>query len=139
MQNRLGPFVYLINKIDESKTDFIDRACLLWNILHYIILGYQKKYPHWLFIRHESIADAPTAWFDKIFNYLELSIDENVAHYIEKYTSSDNLADSNSTSYQPRNSKMCLDTWRSRLTAEEIERVDSNTKNIASNFYEDYA
>ena len=137
MMGRLRKFCDRIEYMcmKENNNDFLDRAILLWNILHFIILEYQKQYPNWLFIKHEDIAGNPNIGFQKIFNYLKLELNANVQNYIEKFTSKKNPIEVN-TSYQPRNSKLLLNTWKDRLTNDEIRRIKLSTGEIASQFYE---
>jgi hypothetical protein len=119
----------------ENTSDFLDRAILLWNILHFVILKYQKKYPNWLFIKHEDISGSPNIGFQEIFNYLELDMNANIQNYIDKYTSQNNPIEV-TTSYQPRNAKLVLHTWKERLSNDEIRRIKASTSKIASQFYE---
>jgi len=136
MQGRLRPYIDRVDRLCDNSSGFIDRACLLWNIFHFIILEYQKKYRSWLFVKHEDIAMRPVLEFQKIFDYLELNMNSTIRKYIEKYTSQQNAKEAKSTSYQPRNSTMSLDTWKERLSGDEIDRVRISTKNIATQIYE---
>jgi len=117
-------------------SDFIDRAALLWNILHGVILQYKKRYPNWLFLRHEDVADNPIQKFEEIFHYLDLDMDGRIRGYIEDYTSDRNSEKIETTSYRPRNSRSTLQIWKKRLSATEIARVQASTAEIASQFYE---
>jgi len=136
MQGCLASFAGEIEKLSDYRGDFIDRASLLWNVLHYCIAEYQKKYPSWLFIRYEDIAMNPIQEFEKIFHYLELEMNENIGHYIAKYTSDKNKTETEVTSYGPRDSKASLETWKTRLTSVECDRIDKATRDIAALFYE---
>jgi hypothetical protein len=126
---------YMCGHMDE--TDIVDRAALLWNMLHFVILEYQKKFTDWLFIKHEDIAVNPEKYFTKIFDYLGLNINQRVLAYIRKYTSQTNPADASSAAYQPRNSEQTLHTWKQRLSEEEVERVKGTTSELAMQLYGD--
>ena len=121
--------------VEKNKYDIIDRAALLWNVLHFVILEYRSKYP-WLFVKHEDIADAPAQGFRHIFDYLGLEINSSILSYIDHYTSESNPIEAETIHYQPRNAKLSLHTWKGRLSEEEIERVIACTSNIASEFYD---
>jgi len=123
--------------MNENTYDFIDRAILLWNILHFVILEYQKQYPNWLFIKHEDISGNPNIGFQEIFNYLELDMSTKIHSYIEKYTSGKNPE--TTTSYKPRDSKLSLEAWKERLSSDEISRIKKSTNEIASQFHETIA
>ena len=136
MKNLLTPFSDDIRKQKEGHGDIVDRASLLWNILHYAILEYKQQYPSWLFVKYEDIAGNPVKGFDEIFDHLGLDVDRNITAYIKKFTSQDIPIKRSSSLYSPRDSKLCLDTWKQRLTNEEIDRVNCYTKDIASQLYD---
>lgn len=123
--------------IERDSYDLIDRAALLWSILHFVIQMYQAKYTDWLFVKHEDIAMDPKPGFNNIYNHLGLKLDGKIMEYIENFTSENNPKVSTSSKYQPRNSKLSLYTWRNRLSDDEIERVKIATRDIASMFYSD--
>jgi hypothetical protein len=124
-----------IHRFCEAPRDIIDHACLLWNILHSVILRHRETYPHWLFLRHEDLARNPITGFQKIFEYLGLRMTAKIRTIIETYTSASNAIETNSPAYMPRNARGSLDTWRTRLTPAEIERVIHDTRDVAGRFY----
>ena len=136
MQGRLKQFSEDVDImcVEKNKYDTVDKAALLWKILHFVILEYRSKYP-WLFVKHEDIAAAPSQGFRRIFDYLGLEINSCILSYIDRYTSEGNPIEAETTVYQPRNAKLSLHTWKDRLSEEEIERVIACTSNIASEFY----
>jgi len=119
----------------RHKFDLIDRAALLWKILHSVIIKYQKRYPEWLYMRHEDLARNPVSNFNRIFKYVALRPDEKIIDYIRQYTSKRNQPESASTSYQPRDSRSVLQNWRKRLTDEEVNRVIAVTHEVAAEWY----
>jgi len=123
----------------KNSCDLVDRAALLWNVLHFVIIRYRGKYPDWLFVKHEDIAANAELEFKKIFDYLNLEMNAKIQNYIKEYTSPRNPKNASSTSYEPRDSKTVLQTWRERLSEDEIARVMSSTSDIASQFYQDIA
>ncbi len=140
LTGRLSKFADSIEYMcmEGNESDFIDRVALLWNILHFVILEYQKQYPNWLFVKHEDVSTTPELGFQKIFDYLELDMNTEIRKYIEEYTSQRNPKDATSYSYQPRNSKLILHTWKERLSNDEIDRVKTATSDIALQFYKNF-
>ena len=136
MKNSFLPFAEPIHNFCNYHGDFIDRASLLWNVLHYRIAEYRKKYPSWLFVRYEDIALNPGQEFEKIFNYLNLTMNTAVRNYIKLQTSEKNTAETQTTDYGPRNARKSLETWKKRLEPEECERIKIITKDIAALFYD---
>jgi hypothetical protein len=112
MGTTLKPFASDINNIIENDSTFIDRACLFWNILHFVIVKYTKKYPLWLFVNYDKLALNPLAGFDMVFNHLKLDMGSNIKNYINHFTSDENPAEANSSTYKPRNSKRSLENWK---------------------------
>lgn len=139
MQSWLNPFKDRVDSLCKKPRDNIEHACFLWNILHFAIIDYQRKYPSWLFVKYENIARDPVPEFQKIFDYLTLPMNDKICRYIQNYTSEKNPADSETTKYQPRNSKKSLDAWKERLTLQEIEQVMNSTKHIADKLYSDFS
>jgi hypothetical protein len=139
MQGWLNRFTDSVESMykETDGYDLIDRAALLWNALHFVILKYQIKYPEWLFIKYEDIAMNPEAEFRRIFDYLGLGINRTILDYIEYYTSPGNPKEATSTAYQPRDSRLSLHNWKERLSNNEIERVKTATSDIACQFYGD--
>lgn len=137
MEGPLRAFAEDITRSCEQREsqDLIDRAALLWNVLHHAILGYRERYPDWLFVRHEDLAASPVAEYEKIFVYLGLDMQGSIREYIENYSSQRNPKNASSNVYQPRDSKQVLETWRERLTEEEVARIRRATSAIADQFY----
>jgi Sulfotransferase family len=125
-----------IRRFCEAPGDIIDQACLLWNLLHAAILRHRETYPHWLFLRHEDLARSPLIGFQQIFAYVGLRMTSKLRTVIEHDTSAANPVETYSPAYTPRNARGSLETWRTRLTAAEIERVIHATRDIAGRFYE---
>ena len=135
MQAQLAPYRDAVNAMCEGVGDFLDRACLLWNILHFVILDYSEKYPSWMFVKHEDIAAAPPSEFEKLFSHAGLRMSRSITAYIDEFTSSSNPAEAKSSKYAPRNSREALETWRKRLSDEETDRVKTATKDVADRLY----
>jgi hypothetical protein len=125
-----------IRRFCEAPGDIIDQACLLWNLLHAAILRHRETHPHWLFLRHEDLARSPLTGFQQIFAYVGLRMTAKLRTVIEEDTSAANPVETTSPAYLPRNARGSLETWRTRLTAAEIERVIHYTGDIAGRFYE---
>lgn len=134
MRTWLSGFKDEIEKV-AAEGDFIDRVSLLWNVLNFVILEYQKKYPEWFFIKHGRLARDPVKNFKKMFRYLELDFTNEIENYIRKFTSEKNPAEAKSNEYQPRDAEKVIQAWRKRLTDEEIERVKEATSEICNQLY----
>jgi hypothetical protein len=134
MNRWLKPFKEEMVRTDRD-SDFIDRISLLWNVLNYVILGYMEKYPEWLYMKHEELARNPVENFRMSFNYLGLEFNREIEQYIMDFTSNKNPVEAESNDLQPRDSRKTIDTWKERLTDEEIDRVKEETAEIYEKLY----
>lgn len=134
MNTGLKHFKEEMEKTDREG-DFIDRVSLLWNVLNFVILEYQQKYPEWFFIKHGKLAKNPLENYRKMFEYLDLEFNEEIGSYISAYTSKKNPVEAKSNEYQPRDAKKTIEAWKERLTDEEIERVREATSEIYKKLY----
>lgn len=135
MAGLFAPYREQILAMCAGEGDFIDRTTFLWNLLHVAILDYRDRYPDWLFVTYEDVAIAPQTGFARIFDHIGLEMTPAIKDYIATYTSEANPVEAKSDRYQPRDARRGLETWRSRLTEEEIERVVSATADIKAQFY----
>ncbi len=118
----------------KNSDDKIAKWCHLWTILHHQIRTYRQQYTHWQFVRYEDVAGDPLRGFTTMLEGLGLSMTPQVKTYIENYTS----AKSNqgpSTSYKPRDSRKAIDSWKERLTEDEIKQITDLTGELAQVFY----
>lgn len=134
MNRWLKPFKEEMGRTDRD-SDLIERISLLWNVLNFVILEYREKYPEWLFMKHEELARNPVENFRMMFNYLGLEFNREIEQFIIDFTSKKNPAEAESNDLQPRDSRKTIDTWKERLTEEEIERVRERTSEIYEKLY----
>ena len=132
MRDLLESFEPKMKAYIESDKDIIDEAILIWNMIHSVILKYQKEHSEWLFIRHEDLSKKPLKKFEMIYDYLNLEYTDAIRDKIKRFTTEDE-----SPSKIKRDSKSNVWSWKKRLTAEEIRRVKNGTEDIASQLYSD--
>lgn len=136
MRGWLSPFRDEIQKACDEPGDLVDQGVLAWNVLHYVILDYQRRYPSWLFVRYEDLANDPLSGFRGLYDYLGLRLGLRIEETIVSYTREGNPAEVESVEYQPRDARKGLHNWKQRLSPEEVERVKRSTQEIAAHFYE---
>ena len=131
MKDLLYPFKDEITAYSKKKRDIIDQSILLWRIVHYVIMQYQRKHPEWIFIKHEDISQNPIKHFKDIFKTFNLNFSIKVEKNIIKHSG-------NKTSQKKdliRDSKTNILAWKKRLTESEIDRIKKGTKDISPHFY----
>ena len=134
----LSEFEEVLKVYSAESPDIVDQACQIWNIIYFIVNKFERSHPDWYFIKHEELAQDPIEGFNKIFRYIGISMNPEIEASIEKHTSSSNPIESDSKiwGFQSIDAKGSLTSWKSRLTSFEIERVISQTSDIAENFYQ---
>ena len=133
MKRHLQPFEREIAHFAAEEHDIVDQAALLWNVIHYMILKYQKVHADWLYIRHEDLSRNPLEGFRSVFNRLDLEFSERTAEAIRAHC----FARGSEAGGLRRDSLANITAWRERLTSAEIGRLKSQVREISKHFYSD--
>lgn len=130
MEEHLKSFEHEIKEHAENEKDFVDEGILLWNMIHSVILKYQKKHKDWLFVRHEDLSKNPLQEFGEIYDFLDLEYTDTIREKISRFTTEEE-----SPGKLKRDSKSNVWSWKNRLDDKEIERIKKGTHAISSHFY----
>lgn len=130
MRDHLKSFEPQIKEHAESEKDFVEEGILLWNMIHSVILKYQKEHKDWLFLRHEDLSKKPLQNFKEIYDFLDLEYTDSIKDKITRFTTEEK-----SPGKLRRDSKANVWSWKNRLSDEEIKRVREGTRRISSHFY----
>lgn len=115
----------------EDKS-IVEQGCLLWNIIYSVALKYEKEYGNsWYFVKHESLSVNPEEEFKKMFKYLDV-----------KYTTrvEDKILETTMSKYNKlhhRDSKQNIQSWKTRLTKDEVEYIKQETYSVWKHFYKE--
>jgi hypothetical protein len=137
MRDLLTPFEHEIRDFVAERRPALDQAILLWKIVYAAVEGFRNRRPNWQFVRLEDIAADPLAVFADLFVRLGLTFDDAVRTNIVRHSSSSNPALVTSPSSVSRNSAESVRTWRTGLSAADIDRVRAGVGDVAKNFYSD--
>lgn len=135
MERYLEPFREQLEEFAAEEKDIVDQSILLWNMIHQVILQYQKDHPDWIFVKHEDISKDPVRSFAEIYERLGIAFTEKVRKKIEEHSNLNRPG--KVASKLVRDSKANIRSWQKRLTKEEIDRVRKGTAHIASEFYDE--
>lgn len=135
MEKYLHPFEEKVKEYAENEKNIIEQAILLWNCIHHTIRIYQRKYPKWLFVRHEDLSSDPINQFHSIYRELDLEFTQKVKKTILKSSGAHNPVERQAKNEFIRNSKQNIKNWKKRLTQEEVSLIKMQTSEIASLFY----
>jgi hypothetical protein len=139
MKTVLSPFVSEIKEYAAGEYSITDQAILLWRILYYVTMNYQKQFRGWIFVRHEDLSQDPLAGFTHLYERLDLEFSRHVREKVLEYSSSTNPADTDapvgSDATLKRNSKENMWNWKNRLTPTEIKTIRERVADISQAFY----
>jgi hypothetical protein len=113
-----------------------EQAALLWRIIYTIVDGYRQERPGWLFARYEDLAQNPVSGFESIFAELNLEMTDRVRAGVLRYSRPHGPAADGKMVIQ-RDSQAAAESWRHRLTPEEIDTVRKGVAGISERFYTD--
>lgn len=132
LKPHLDQFSQIIRQYAETPPDVIDQGILIWNIIYSRILRYREKYgSKWYFVKHEALSKNPLEEYSKLFRFLGLAFTPKVREKIIR------SSDGSAIGRLSRNSVQNLDTWKTRLTPEEIRRIRQGTAPLYTHFYEE--
>jgi len=140
MQDYLEPLRAELEELESrgESTDPIDQAALLWKTLHTVIRAYYERYPGWIFVRHEDLSKDPIAQFRSLYDRLGLEFTDHAQILVERYSGSGNPATAQGTEKTIRlNSKANIQSWKRKLSAEDVERIRHRVGDVAEAFYSD--
>jgi hypothetical protein len=134
----LGPWHKRMHDCWADKVDVIEHAIVMWNAIHDVVDRFRKEHPEWTFVRYEDLADAPEDGFRALYDAVGLTWNERATTAIARSSDSSNPKEVPLWRHQSikRASSAAKDTWRTRLTEDEIERVTRGTADIAARFYD---
>lgn len=138
METLLYPFRDKIIKFSIMEQNIIDQGILLWNIIYLNALKFKQKHNDIYLVTHEKLSLNPIEEFKNIFNELKYEFNEQVVEYINLTTNSNNEIEvKNNVVHQlNRNSKENINTFKTRLTQEELLYIKKHTQEIAHIFYD---
>lgn len=134
LSENFSEFIPQIKQYSQFPPDIIDQGILIWNIIYTAIKHYIDHFgKEWYFVKHEDLSKDPVSEFSRIFQYLDLDFSSKIRSRVVKST--------NGSVFErlSRNSVQNLETWKFRLTPEEMVRIRTGTEQLCSIFYpEDY-
>ena len=141
MRDWLEPYRHEMEAMLRAPEDVIGQAALLWRILYQVVATQQKRYPHFLVARHEDLALDPPEGFRSLYTALGLGFNSRAQKAIKTSSSSDNPKEgSKKNRYAFRlDSRAAMNSWKRRLSREEIERIRCLTGEVAGIFYPEEA
>jgi hypothetical protein len=135
MRDYLAPYRTAMESC--PRTDIIAQASLLWVMIYRALDRIRQFVPDARIVRHEDLSREPLEQFRSLYQMLDLPFSSRVERRILETSSSDN------PDQLPRgrvhsvhlDSRASLESWKRRLSADEIDRVHQITDEAARMYY----
>lgn len=137
IRDHLHPFEPDMRRCRDGDVDVVEQGIVLWNALHHAIGEMREAHPEWSFVRHEDLARDPVAGFSELYRRCGLTWNGSVGREITAFSTADTGKELPMWRHGSvrRNSSGATETWKLRLTEEEIDRVRRGTRDVAARFY----
>ena len=138
MSDWLAPFESEMRRCRDEDVDVVEQGIVLWNALHHSIDRLRAGHARWNVVRHEDLARDPVSGFAQLYNACGLEWTPDVETQIGAFSRGAPKAELPMWRHGSvkRDSAGATETWKVRLTDEEVERVRTGTREIAARFYE---
>ena len=148
MRERLAPFKVQVDEHARYEHPLAEQAALLWRMVYSSVEAYQHDHPDWQFVRYEDLSSDPVSGFSRIYERLGLEVSTRVRTAIARHsnpsprrwarreTRHDRLSFGGKMGIH-RDSQEAAQSWKRRLTPEEIETVRNGVRGVAESFYGD--
>jgi hypothetical protein len=137
VQDRLRPFKAEMEAALAPSNDLVDRVALLWRVIYHAVAELKDRFPEFNVVRHEDLSRNPQEEYAKLYEALGLPLTSEAQEAIARSSSSDNPKETRvDNPYETRiDSRANLESWRGRLSAEEVSRVRRVTAETAAIYY----
>ena len=137
MRDWLHPFEEQMRYVRDNDVDVVEQGIVLWNVIHHTIDELRRRHPGWAFVRHEDLAAEPASGFRTLYEHCNLTWSTGVEATIRAYSAKDNKKEVPTWRHGSvkRDSRAATETWRHRLTPQEVERVREGVAAISGRFY----
>lgn len=137
LRDHLGRFEDEIRDYAAHERDSLDQAVLLWRLVYGTVATFRERHPEWTFVRHEDLSRDPLPGFEALFDTLDLRINDRVRHRILEHSGEANPVELRRSHDVRLNSRASIESWRGRLSPEQVEHVRVGVADVAPAFYGD--
>ncbi|HET6596948.1 MAG TPA: sulfotransferase [Anaerolineales bacterium] len=137
MRDHLEPYRAEIESVRQD--DVIGQAALLWTLIYRWVYETQGLNPGFILVRQEDLARDPIPGYRALYAALRLDFTPRVEKTILNSSSSDNPRELSHKEVHAfkLDSRASVDNWKTRLTAQETERVHEITEDVSKLYYSD--
>lgn len=135
LRDHLAPFENEIQQLVSEPHDIVDQASSLWTMIYHVISRFVERNPSWIVVRHEDLSRDPIAEFRNLFHLLGLPFSNRVEDFVSRHSLEQSRRNRGLPEFFRRDSRANIQTWKSRLTASEVDRIYARVEPISSKFY----
>jgi hypothetical protein len=137
MRDWLAPFKPEMLAALSPSSDLVDRVALLWRVIYSVVAD--ERFPHVHVVRQEDLSRDPVREFAKLYEALGLRFTSAAAEAVAASSSSENPEETPvEKPHETRvDSRATLESWRRRLSRDEISRIRRITNEPARLYYPD--
>ena len=128
---------------DEMKSikadDVIGQAALLWKLIYRSVHSARELNPDFIVVRHEDLSRDPVSGYRDLYAKLGLDYTHKVEETILNSSSSENPVELSGKKVHSvkLDSRANVDSWRKRITEDELKRIRQMTEGVSDLFYSD--
>jgi hypothetical protein len=117
--------------------DVIGQAALLWKLIYRAVHTTRESHPEFIIVRHEDLSRDPVPGYRELYKALDLEFTPRVEKIIRNSSSSENPKELSKKKVHgfKLDSRAIIDSWKKRMTSEEIDRVREITAEISPLYY----
>ena len=137
MRDQLEPYRREMESMKPD--DVIGQAALLWTLIYRSVHATRETNPDFIIVRHEDLSRDPVPGYREMYKTLGLEYTARVEKFILSSSSSENPKELPKEKIHgfKMDSKASIDSWKKRMTADEIERVREISRDISPLYYSD--
>jgi Sulfotransferase family len=137
LRDHAGRFEPEIRAFAAREPDLIDQAILLWRLIYATIERYRETHPDWIVARHEDLSLEPVEGFAQLYQRLDLDLDSSLREQIERHSAAENPVEQRDKHSVTLDSRANVQSWKRRLSDDEVARVRAGVADVAPAFYSD--
>ena len=137
MRDHVGAYQDEMRSIKAD--DVIGQAALLWKLIYRSVHSALSLNPDFIVVRHEDLSRDPVSGYRDLYAKLGLEYTHKVEETILNSSSSENPVELSGKKVHSvkLDSRANVDSWRKRITEDELKRIRQMTEGVSDLFYSD--
>lgn len=134
MDRLLGDYRDQIQAQVDRPGTIVEQAVLQWNVFYSVVERFRAEHPEWLVVRYEDLAAEPGVEIPRLYGQLGLEFGAGQAKLLQEMSSGGDGEGTGAMDLK-RDSQAATETWKERLSPDEVAFVEEATAEVATRFY----